>query len=83
MTRGAGPDNFTFAPTEAIFLPWMRMSPWTKSPTDGSMLMIVPPLSRVRRLGSRLSGASPAAAASRPGDCAPAITDVVAMAAPI
>jgi len=80
--RGTGLDTFKFAPIAAIFLPWMRMSPWTKSPTDASMLMIVPPFSRMRRFGSRLSRVRPASAASRPGDWAVAAR-ADATAAPI
>src|SRR5215831_9785937 len=46
------PADWRLTPTAAIFFPWINTSPLAKLPTFGSMLRIVPPFSRIRRLGS-------------------------------
>ena len=59
----------------AIFLPSINRSPRTRSPTFSSMLTMVPPLSRMRFLGS--SGPS---CPKRLRSCAPAASERTAAA---
>ena len=54
---GGGPENFTFAPTATIFLD--ENVALDEIVYRLSILMIVPPLSNMRRFGFRLTGLPP------------------------
>lgn len=54
---GGGPEDFTFAPTATIFLD--ENVPLDEIAYRLSIVMIVPPLSNMRRFGFRLRGLPP------------------------
>src|SRR5438552_19015094 len=68
-------DDLTWPspPTPTIFLPSISTSPFVKLPTCGSMLMMVPPLRRMRPCAAASAAAGRSGAAAATANPAPAL----------